>query len=48
MTAVASCTDCGWSFRDDDLEAVGDALERHARKERHHVELTRHVVDVPA
>ncbi|MFB6352486.1 MAG: hypothetical protein ABEJ92_00215 [Halobacteriales archaeon] len=41
MTFAAVCADCGWSFRDDYHEAVTERLERHARKEQHHVEFTR-------
>lgn len=47
MTAIAICTDCGWTYRDDDDIAVTDALERHARKEHHHVELRRRRVTAP-
>lgn len=38
---MAKCTDCQWTYEDHELEAVADALERHARKEQHHVELHR-------
>ena len=36
-----SCTDCEWSYRSDSQETAADALERHARKEQHHVEFKR-------
>lgn len=36
------CTDCGWTYTADTLEPVADALERHAQKDHHHVELHRH------
>lgn len=39
----ARCADCAWSFRDDDLLAVSDEAERHARKELHEVDLERAV-----
>lgn len=41
LSPAASCTDCGWSFDEGDFEEVADALERHARKEQHHVEFER-------
>jgi hypothetical protein len=41
----AVCTDCAWSTEDDDGVAVSDAMERHARKEQHHVEFERVVTD---
>jgi hypothetical protein len=44
MTAhEADCADCAWTYRSDDLVEVSDALERHSRKEQHHVELKRAV-----
>lgn len=39
----ANCADCAWSYEGDDQEAVADALERHSRKEQHHVEFERAV-----
>lgn len=39
----ADCTDCPWSYRDEDLVDVSDEMERHARKEHHHVDLQRAV-----
>lgn len=48
MTFSAVCTDCGWSFRDERHERVTERLERHARKEQHHVEFTREAVEAPA
>lgn len=44
----AVCTDCSWTFESDDYEPVADALERHSRKEQHHVEFTRNPVEAPA
>lgn len=48
MTFVADCADCGWSFADDSRERVTDQLERHARKEVHHVDFGRRPVELPA
>jgi hypothetical protein len=39
----ADCTECPWSYRDEDLVDVSDEMERHARKEHHHVDLQRAV-----
>lgn len=44
----AICTDCSWSFESAEYESVADALERHARKEQHHVEFSRLAVEAPA
>lgn len=44
MTWVATCSQCSWRYRDDTQEAAADAMERHARKERHHVDIHRHTV----
>lgn len=41
MHCRAICTDCGWSVQGDGLETVTDEMERHARKEQHHVEFKR-------
>ena len=41
MIHRATCTDCQWAYRSESHEAVSDALERHARKEHHHVQFTR-------
>ncbi|WP_218836331.1 nucleoside triphosphate pyrophosphohydrolase family protein [Halorarum salinum] len=43
MTHRADCTDCTWSFQDEDLVDVSEKMERHARKEQHHVDLERAV-----
>lgn len=48
MSYEAVCVDCGWTFADDRSEPVTDRLERHARKEQHHVEFTRKAVEAPA
>lgn len=40
MTWIVDCTDCGWAHETSEREAAADALERHSRKERHHVEIT--------
>jgi len=37
------CEDCGWSKESDDLEEASDAMERHARKEMHDLDLRRAV-----
>jgi hypothetical protein len=42
-THRANCADCAWSYEADDHEAVTDALERHSRKEQHHVDFERAV-----
>lgn len=47
-TFGAVCTDCSWSYESGEYEPVADALERHARKEQHHVEFSRHVLEAPA
>lgn len=39
----ASCTDCPWTFEDEDLIEVSDELERHSQKEQHHVDMQRAV-----
>lgn len=44
MVIQAVCTDCTWSFRDEDPATVSDALERHALKELHSVEYRRESV----
>lgn len=44
----ADCTDCSWSVESEEYEPVADALERHARKEQHHVEFSRRAVEAPA
>ena len=41
MTNRADCTDCRWAFEAESQEEVADALERHARKEQHHVNFLR-------
>lgn len=46
-TFGAVCTDCGWSYESTEYEPVSDELERHARKEQHHVEFTRRI-EAPA
>lgn len=38
---AAVCTDCSWTAQHDRQERVSEALERHARKEHHHVEVRR-------
>jgi|GEM_PF-5798079 len=38
---VAVCTQCSWRSPATTQEAVADAMERHARKERHHVDIHR-------
>ena len=43
MACQAICTDCGWSFHDEEFEVVSDAMERHSRKEHHHVKFERAV-----
>ncbi|MFW6458398.1 MAG: hypothetical protein ACOCY6_03170 [Halodesulfurarchaeum sp.] len=43
MTWKAICTDCPWSFEGEDQVEAADALERHARKERHHVDIRQRV-----
>lgn len=48
MAYAATCTDCGWSFRHAHREPVSEALERHGRKEQHHVRFVRAPVDAPA
>lgn len=48
MTFSAICTDCGWSVQDERRERVADGLERHARKEQHHVEFVRRAIDASA
>lgn len=48
MTFAAVCTDCGWSYEADRRVGVTERLERHARKEQHHVEFTRGPVEAPA
>lgn len=45
MPYTADCTDCGWTFEDQRREPVVDALERHARKEQHHVDFLRQPID---
>lgn len=47
-TYGAVCTDCGWSYESADYEPVADKLERHSRKEHHHVEFTRNPVTATA
>lgn len=37
----AVCADCGWTFEDEELVTVSDKMERHARKDHHHVDLER-------
>ncbi|UWG48150.1 hypothetical protein HSRCO_1872 [Halanaeroarchaeum sp. HSR-CO] len=44
MQWLATCTDCSWRYQDSDQEAAADALERHARKERHRVDIRRRAV----
>ena len=44
MIWKAQCTDCSWSFEDEDQVAAADAMERHAQKERHHVNINRTTV----
>lgn len=41
MQCRAVCTDCRWSFESESHESVTDALERHSRKEHHHVNFRR-------
>lgn len=47
-TYGAVCTDCGWSYESVEYEPVADELERHSRKEQHHVEFTKHRIEAPA
>lgn len=47
-TYGAVCTDCGWSYESGEYEPVADELERHSRKEHHHVEFTRNPVTATA
>ncbi len=47
MHFQADCTDCSWQVRSASRESVTDQLERHARKEQHHVKFQR-VNPVPA
>ncbi|MFB6085811.1 MAG: hypothetical protein ABEJ84_03235 [Halodesulfurarchaeum sp.] len=44
MNWVATCTDCRWTFEGDDQIEAADAMERHSRKERHHVDIKRQQV----
>jgi hypothetical protein len=44
MTWIAICTDCQWTFEGEDQIEAADALERHAQKERHHVDIRRRMV----
>lgn len=39
----ATCTDCPWSYVDEDIVDVSDEMERHSLKEQHHVDLERAV-----
>lgn len=41
MANRAHCTECRWAFQAESHEEVADALERHARKEQHHVNFLR-------
>lgn len=41
MQWIATCSDCSWSYEGNDQVDAADALERHARKERHHVDIER-------
>lgn len=41
MQWIVECSDCSWTYQDDDQVAAADALERHAQKERHHVDIKR-------
>lgn len=41
MHCRAVCTDCGWTYQSDSHEVAADRLERHARKEQHHVKFRR-------
>jgi hypothetical protein len=39
----ATCADCAWSREGEDLIEVTDKMERHGRKEQHHVDLDKAV-----
>lgn len=41
MKLVATCTDCSWGYVGNDQVDAADAFERHAHKERHHVDIRR-------
>lgn len=42
MTWKATCTDCSWEYTTANQVEAADALDRHARKEHHHVNIQRH------
>lgn len=48
MPYQADCADCAWTFDHERQEQVADMLERHARKEHHHVEFVHQSADAPA
>lgn len=41
MKWMANCTECSWEYEAADQVDASDAVDRHARKERHHVNIQR-------
>lgn len=41
MTWQAVCSDCAWTIKGGAREEVTEAVERHSRKEYHHIDLRR-------